>query len=99
MDGKLHIKATAGRNIKVDAYLYRYGEKMDCYLTPNQFKDYVDGFLDYEILTDGNSGQKSINVDYKVVDKKEVIANEQQIQKPRQAENNTFRKGAKKNSK
>ena len=80
MDKKLHIKAVAGRNIKVDAYWYKYGDKMDCYLTPAQFKDYVQGFLEYEIVTDEDSTPVSIDVEYTVVEKEkkeEVVKNEQ----------------------
>lgn len=75
---KLHIKAVAGRNIKVDADWYRCGDKMDCYLTPAQFKDYLEGFSEYEIVDDSNSTPESIDVEFTVVEEKkeEVVKNE-----------------------
>lgn len=82
MDRKLHIKAIAGRNIRVDAYLYQYGDEIDCYLTPAQFKDYVHGFLDFDIIMDEDSNQVSIDGEYTVVEeekKEEVVENEQTL--------------------
>ena len=75
---KLHIKAVAGRNIKVDADWYRCGDEMDCYLTPAQFKDYLEGFSEYEIVDDSNSTPESIDVEFTVVEEKkeEVVINE-----------------------
>ena len=97
MDKKLHIKATAGRNIKVDAYWYKYGDKMDCYLTPAQFKDYVQGFLDYEIVMDEDSTPKSIDVEFTVVEeKKKEDVNNEQLLKPSNNENSPVRKSSKK---
>ena len=43
MEGKLHIKAVAGHNVKIDAMWYHFGDNIDCYLTPQQFKDYCRG--------------------------------------------------------
>lgn len=82
MDRKLHIKAIAGRNIRVDAYLYQYGDEIDCYLTPAQFKDYVHGFLDFDIIMDEDSNQVSIDGEYTVVEeekKEEVVKDEQTL--------------------
>lgn len=94
---KLHIKAVAGRNIKVDANWYRYGEKMDCYLTPSQFKDYLEGFLEYEIVDDSNSTPKSIDVEFKVVEeKKEGVVENEQIRKSGNNEVQPIRKSPKK---
>lgn len=95
MDKKLHIKATAGRNIKVDTEWYEYGDELDCYLTPAQFKDYVQGFIDYEIIMDDDNKSKSIDVEFKVVEEKEVVKDEQ-VSKPNNSENRTIRKGTKK---
>lgn len=101
MEKKLHIKAVAGRNIKVDAYWYKYGDKIDCYLTPAQFKDYVNGFLDFDILLDDDSSQKSIEAEFKLVEDKtkqeeEVVNNE--LQKPNSNEKLNTRKNTKKTS-
>ena len=95
---KLHIKAVAGRNIKVDAYWYRCGDEMDCYLTPAQFKDYIEGFSEYEIVDDSNSTPKSIDVEYTVVDEKkeEVEDNGKQIQQPKRTEIKSSGKNTKK---
>ena len=95
MDKKLHIKATAGRNIKVDTEWYEYGDELDCYLTPAQFKDYVQGFIDYEIIMDDDNKSKSIDVEFKVVEEKEVVKDEQ-VSKPRTGERKSVSKGTKK---
>lgn len=94
MDKKLHIKAVAGRNIKVDAYWYKYGDKMDCYLTPAQFKDYVQGFLEYEIVTDEDSTPVSIVITDAIV--KEGEDSGKQIQQPRHNESKSSGKNTKK---
>lgn len=100
MDKKLHIKAIAGRNIKVDAYLYQYGDELDCYLTPAQFKDYVHGFLDFDIIMDEDSNQISIDGEYTVVEeKKEEVINNEQTSKPIRNEGEVARKVTKKTSK
>lgn len=97
MDNKLHIKAVAGRNIKVDAYWYRCGDEMDCYLTPAQFKDYLEGFSEYEIVDDSNSTPESIDVEFTVVEeKKEEVVNNEQIHKPDNNEVKPIRKSPKK---
>ena len=95
---KLHIKAVAGRNIKVDADWYRCGDEMDCYLTPAQFKDYLEGFSEYEIVDDSNSTPESIDVEFTVVDnkEKEVDASGKQIQQPKHNENKPSGKNPKK---
>lgn len=90
MDKKLHIKAVAGNNVKIDAYWYSYGDEIDCYLTPQQFKDYVKGFLDFEIILDESSSPKSI-----ILPEEEVKVHEP-IQKPIQNEGNGSRKSTKK---
>lgn len=95
MDKKLHIKATAGRNIKVDTDWYEYGDELDCYLTPAQFKDYVQGFIDYEIIMDDDNKSKSIDVEFKVVEEKEVVKDEQ-VSRPNNSEKRTVVKGTKK---
>lgn len=95
MDKKLHIKATAGRNIKVDTDWYEYGDELDCYLTPAQFKDYVQGFIDYEIIMDDDNKSKSIDVEFKVVEEKEVVKDEQ-VSRPNNSEKRTVGKGTKK---
>lgn len=95
MDKKLHIKATAGRNIKVDTDWYEYGDELDCYLTPAQFKDYVQGFIDYEIIMDDDNKSKSIDVEFKVVEEKEVVKDEQ-VSRPNNSEKRTVSKGTKK---
>lgn len=95
MDKKLHIKATAGRNIKVDTNWYEYGDKLDCYLTPAQFKDYVQGFIDYEIIMDDDNKSKSIDADFKVIKKEEVVKDEQ-IPRPINSEKRAVNKGPKK---
>lgn len=63
MDKKLHIKAIASHTIKVDAYWYKYGDKMDCYMTPNQFKDIAlsGGFEDFDIILDEDNSPISID--------------------------------------
>ena len=63
MDKKLHIKAIASHTIKVDAYWYKYGDKMDCYMTPNQFKDIAlsGGFEDFDIILDEDNSPTSID--------------------------------------
>lgn len=99
MDKKIHIKATSGRNVKVDAEWYGYGDKIDCYLTPAQFKDYVEGFLEYEIIMDDSSSPKSINieVEYKILDeKKEEVVKNEQIHRPISNEKRSVGKGTKK---
>lgn len=96
MDNKLHIKATAGRNIKVDTEWYEYGDELDCYLTPAQFKDYVQGFLDYEIIMDDDNKSKSIDVEFKVVENKEEVVNDEQVSKPNNSEKRVVGKGTKK---
>ena len=90
MDKKLHIKAVAGSNVKVDAYWYSYGDEIDCYLTPQQFKDYVKGFLDFDILLDDGNSPKSIELP-----KEEVIIHEP-IQETVRSEGSSARKGTKK---
>ena len=95
MDKKLHIKANAGRNIKVDTEWYEYGDELDCYLTPAQFKDYVQGFIDYEIIMDDDNKSKSIDVEFKVVEEKEVVKDEQ-VSRPNNSEKRTVSKGTKK---
>jgi hypothetical protein len=96
MDKKLHIKAVAGRNMRVDAYLYQYGDEIDCYLTPAQFKDYVNGFLDFDIILEEDSNQVSIDGEYTVVEeKKEEVKNEQTL-RPRNNETIPVRKSTKK---
>lgn len=92
---KLHIRAIAGRNIKVDADWYEYGDKMDCYLTPEQFKDYVAGFLEYEIITKEDNSPKSIDVEFTVVENKEVVKDEQ-VSRPISSEKRTTGKSTKK---
>lgn len=96
MDKKLHIKAVAGRNIKVDAQWYGYGDKMDCYLTPAQFKDYVEGFLEYDIVMDDDSSPKSIDVEYKIIENKEEVVKDEQVSEPSISKRNTASKGPKK---
>lgn len=96
MDKKLHIKAIAGRNIKVDAYLYQYGDELDCYLTPAQFKDYVHGFLDFDIIMDEDSNQISIDGEYTVVEEKKEEEVKSETHKPIRNETNSARKGTKK---
>lgn len=96
MDKKLHIKATAGRNIKVDTEWYEYGDELDCYLTPAQFKDYVQGFLDYEIIMDEDNKSKSIDVEFKVVENKEEVVKDEQVSKPSISEKRAVGKGTKK---
>jgi hypothetical protein len=93
---KLHIKAVAGRNIKVDANWYRYGEEMDCYLTPAQFKDYLEGFLEYEIVDDSNSTPKSIDVEFKVVEEKKEVVKDEQTSGPNNNEKRVVSKNTKK---
>ena len=95
MDKKLHIKAIAGRNIKVDTDWYEYGDELDCYLTPAQFKDYVQGFIDYEIIMDDDNKSKSIDAEFKVIEKEEVVKDEQ-ISRPINSEKRTVGKGPKK---
>lgn len=99
MDNKLHIKAICGRNIKVDADWYGYGDEIDCYLTPAQFKDYIEGFLEYDIIMDKDSSPKSIDieVEYKIVEEKtEEVVKDEQVSKPRTGERKPVSKGTKK---
>lgn len=96
MDNKLHIKATAGRNIKVDTEWYEYGDELDCYLTPAQFKDYVQGFIDYEIIMDDDNKSKSIDVEFKVVEEKKEVVKDEQVSKPNRSEIKSSSKGSKK---
>ena len=102
MEKKLHIKAVAGRNIKVDAYWYKYGDNIDCYLTPAQFKDYVKGFLDFDIILDEDSSPKSIETEFTVVENEtkieEEVVKDEQILKPKSNEVNATRKSSKKTS-
>jgi hypothetical protein len=94
MDNKIHIKAICGRNIQVDAKLYGYGEKIDCYLTPAQFKDYVKGFLDFDIIMDNDNSQKSINEENKIEKPKEIVKDD--VRKYNTNETISARKGTKK---
>lgn len=97
MDNKIHIKAICGRNIQVDAKLYGYGEEIDCYLTPAQFKDYVKGFLDFDIIMDNDNSQKSINTQNKGIEEnKEIVKNEQPLSKFRRSETIIDKKSTKK---
>lgn len=62
---KLHIIATTNQNVKVDAYWYEVGEKIDCYLTPHQFKTYINAFDDWDIIppVDVIKAEKEIIID------------------------------------
>lgn len=90
MDKKLHIKAVAGHNVKIDANWYSYGDNIDCYLTPNEFKDYVKGFLDFDIILEEDNSPVSITLP------DEEVKVHEPIQKPIQNEGNGSRKSTKK---
>lgn len=104
MDKKLHIKAIASHTIKVDAYWYKYGDKMDCYMTPNQFKDIAlsGGFEDFDIILDDDNSPKSIDapkIKEPVVEEKPQIKIEKtevkvdgEIQQPKKTERKVNRK-------
>ena len=100
---KLHIKAIAGRNIKVDADWYEYGDKIDCYLTPAQFKDYVVGFLDYDIIMGEDNSQKSIDAEFVIIEnptnETEVEVKKDDLSKPRISKGPDSKKSPKKISK
>lgn len=81
MDKKLHIKAVAGHNVKIDANWYSYGDNFDCYLTPNEFKDYVKGFLDFDIILEEDNSPKSIDAEYKIIEKEQSEVKEDVIPK------------------
>lgn len=60
MEKKLHIKAVANGNVKIDAFWYKYGDDIDCYMTPNMFKTCIFGnaFKDFDIILDENTAKK-----------------------------------------
>ena len=92
MDKKLHVKAICGRNIKVDAEWFKYGDNIDCYLTPQQFKDYLPGFLDFDILLDDGNSPKSITIP------DEEVKVHEPVQEPVKNEGSGTRKSTKKTS-
>lgn len=93
MDKKLHIKAIASHTIKVDAYWYKYGDKMDCYMTPNQFKDIAlsGGFEDFDIILDEDNSSKSIDEPKIEIEKTEVKV-DGELQQPKKTERKVNRK-------
>lgn len=97
MDKKLHIKAIASHTIKVDAYWYKYGDKMDCYMTPNQFKDIAlsGGFEDFDIILEEDNSPKSIDEP----EIKEEVIEDGNIQEPQLDEGKVVRKTTKKTTK
>lgn len=96
MIGKLHIKAIAKHEIKVDAYWYKSGDSMDCYISPQYFKDIIlsDGFEDFDIILDENSSP-IISTEYKVLET-EVVDNGKQVSNTRTNENKSSGKITKK---
>ena len=92
MDKKLHIKAVAGHNVKIDANWYSYGDNIDCYLTPNEFKDYVKGFLDFDIILEEDNSPKSITIPT------EEVKVHEPVQEPVKNEGSGTRKSTKKTS-
>lgn len=93
MDKKLHIKAIASHTIKVDAYWYKYGDKMDCYMTPNQFKDIAlsGGFEDFDIILDEDNSPISIEKPQIKIEKTEVKV-DGEVQQPKKTERKVNRK-------
>ena len=98
MDKKLHIRAVAGNNVKIDANWYSYGDNIDCYLTPAQFKDYVKGFLDFDVILEEDNSPKSIDAEYKIIEKEQSEVKEDGISKSISNENKNGRKSTKKTS-
>lgn len=96
MNGKLHIKAIAKHDIKVDAYLYKGGDSMDCYISPQYFKDIImsDGFYDFDIIL-GENSNPVINAEYSVINT-EVVNGGKQISESNNNENKLVRKSPKK---
>lgn len=98
MDKKLHIKAIANHNVKVDAYHYKYGDEFDCWITPQYFKDLIlsDALLDFDIILD-DSSPKSIDAEFKVLkEEKEEVKEDVKIQRPEKNEDSTVAKSPKK---
>ena len=89
-DFKLHIVATANQNVKIDAYWFGVGDKIDCYLTPHQFKTYINAFEEWEILAP--SKPKTVVTEEIIVEKD----NEDDLSKPKEIERNAVRKNYKK---
>ena len=89
-DYKLHIVATANQNVKIDAYWFGVGEKIDYYLTPHQFKSYIQTFEDWDIIPPAKA--KAEVADEIIVE--EVKKND--IFKPKENEGNSTRKNTKK---
>ena len=98
MDKKLHIRAVAGSNVKVDANWYSYGDNIDCYLTPAQFKDYVKGFLDFDIILEEDNSPKSIDAEYKIIEKEQSEVKEDVLHKSIEHEVKNSGKSKKKTS-
>lgn len=96
MDKKLHIKAIARGNVKIDAFWYKYGDDIDCYITPAHFKSCINGnaFLDFDIIMDDDDSQ-TIKPEYKIVEG--VVADDTEIRKSANNEKQTNRKSTKKN--
>ena len=93
---KIHIKAVAKQNIKVDAYWYRCGEKMDCYLTPNELELFSDGLDNIQVIPEVKKEGNPITINQEK-EKMEVKSNG--VQKPKLNEGNSNRKSAKTTSK
>lgn len=89
-DFKLHIVATANQNVKIDAYWFGVGDKIDCYLTPHQFKTYIDAFETWDILAP--SKPKPVVTEEIIVEKD----NENDLSEPKEIERNSVRKNTKK---
>ena len=70
-DYKLHVVATANQNVKIDAYWFGVGDKIDYYLTPSQFKGYINAFEDWDIIP---PKEKEVVEDEIIID--EVVDNE-----------------------
>ena len=89
-DFKLHIVATANQNVKIDAYWFGAGDKIDCYLTPHQFKTYIDAFEEWEIIAPSKP---------KPVVAEEIIVkedNKDDLSKPKEIERKSVKKNTKK---
>lgn len=89
MEGKLHIKAIAGHNVKIDAMWYHYGDSIDCYLTPKQFKDYCRGFIDFDILLDDCPPAKSEIIE-------QGVSQDEQIRNTQKSKSKNTRENSKK---
>ena len=78
---KIHIKAVAKHNIKVDAYWYRCGEKMDCYLTQNELEVFADALDNLQIIEDPVKKSNPVTIKSKEEKVEEVEGNGLQVNK------------------